>query len=615
MKRKVERLALSGPCTGVAYTLVADPGRDAESGRTAVTKAMPAGACPSFDRRGAADSSRGLGEEAGTVASTRRSIAVVGAGPGGLAAAVVLAASGLEVTVYEAASVVGGRTSRVTLGAGSESGRAYHVDRGPTFFLMPYVLEEIVRSAGRRLSDVVDLRRLDPMYRLIVGGGPDASSGVARTTVIEATQDIESMAARLGALDAADGPAFERMIAENRAKLELMTPILRSRITSPLDLVNMGSVKVAPYLNPHLSVNGYLSSRFRHPATRLALSFQSKYLGMSPYDCPSLFSILPLIEYEYGVWHPIGGCSAVMAALARIVEELGGRIETGARVTRAEFDEKRRLRGLRISGPDGVERTVEHEHVVINADATWALKNLIAPELRHGRGALGSLLGSSGGADSDEAIDAKRYSCSTFMLYLGVKGGVDLPHHTIYVSSKYRENLEDISRTGRLSEDPSLYVCNPSVTDSTLAPAGDSSLYVLLPCPNTKVGAPPLDWSRAAGEARRLCLEQIAERFGVRDLERRIVAEQVVTPADWRAANINHGATFNLAHNLGQMLHKRVHNKLPGFEGVWFVGGGTHPGSGLPVIWLSSQTTARAVCEEVGVGCALDGPARVEVGV
>ncbi len=535
----------------------------------------------------------------------RSPIAIVGAGPGGLAAGVLLAASGLDVTVYEAGPTVGGRTSRVTLPARDDPSRRYHFDRGPTFFLMPYVLEEILRAAGRRVSDLLDLRRLDPMYRLIVNGGPGASSGVERPTTIDTTQDIPAMAARLAALDARDGPAFEKFIAENRAKLELMTPILRASITSPLDLLSLGTAKVGPYLNPHLSVNAYLNNRFHHPATRLALSFQSKYLGMSPYDCPSLFSILPFIEYEYGIWHPIGGCNAVTAALARVIEELGGRVVTSARVTRAEFN-GRQLTGLRIAGPDGAERVVEHEHAVVNADATWAIKNLIPPELRPGPGPVGSLLGATGGAEPDSAIDAKRYSCSTYMLYLGVRGKVDLPHHTIFISSKYRENLEDISRTGRLSEDPSLYVCNPAVTDPTLAPDGDSALYVLLPCPNTKTGSPPLDWAAASSTARRQCLDQIAGRLGIADLERRIVAEEVFTPADWRAASINHGATFNLAHNLGQMLHKRVHNRLPGFEGLWFVGGGTHPGSGLPVIWLSSQTTSRMLCDRLGVTCALD---------
>lgn len=499
---------------------------------------------------------------------------MVGAGPGGLAAAMLLAASGLPVRIYEAMPEVGGRSSRVDLGSG------FAADRGPTFFLMPYVLEEIFRAAGERLSDHVHLTRLDPMYRLVVGSGGDQPP-----TVLETTQNLDEMHRRIARLDARDAEAFGEFIRQNRRKLQLMTPVLRSPIRSPLDLVTSGSPRMAAYLNPHLSVSAYLERRFHHPAVRLALSFQSKYLGMSPLECPSLFTILPLIEYEYGIWHPRGGCSAVMRAMADVCRGMGVDIRCGCPVEGIEFNGQRAV-GVRAGG-----EMHPHEHVVINADAPWALKRLIPPDVRRRAGGLFA---------TDQQIDAKRYSCSTFMLYLGVRGPIDLPHHTVYISGAYRDNLADISCNGRLSDDPSLYVCNPSVTDPTLAPEGDSSLYVLMPTPNTKVGQ-GIDWNRERVRARRICLEQLARRLGTGDLEPRIVRERDTTPADWAGTNINFGAAFNLAHSLGQMLHRRVRHRAEGMDGVWFVGGATHPGSGLPVIWLSSQTTARLLCEEAGV--------------
>lgn len=154
-----------------------------------------------------------------------------------------------------------------------------------------------------------------------------------------------------------------------------------------------------------------------------------------------------------------------------------------------------------------------------------------------------------------------------------------------------------------------MYVCNPCRVDPTLAPEGDSAVYILLPTANLKSGT--MDWSVLDAEARELCLGQLESRFGVRDIRDRIVCEKRYTPEDWRGMNINFGATFNLAHNLGQMLHKRPQHKLQGFEGVWLVGGGTHPGSGLPVIFLSSQITAKLLCGETGLsyagaGCELD---------
>jgi phytoene desaturase len=304
---------------------------------------------------------------------------------------------------------------------------------------------------------------------------------------------------------------------------------------------------------------------------------------MSPYDCPSLFTILPFIEYEFGIWHPMGGCHALMTGLADVAREMGVEIVTGSPVERITF-EGRRATGVVVGGEHH-----RHDHVVVNADAAWAIKNLIPADLRPRL--------------TDAHMDSRKYSCSTYMMYLGVEGAVDLPHHTIYVSSGYKQNLDDISKGGRLSDDPSVYVCNPSVTDATLAPDGHSSVYVLVPTPNCKSG---IDWARADGTLREQALTQIETKLGVRDIRDRIRAEERFTPSDWRASNINFGATFNLSHTLGQMLHKRPHHRLQDLDGVWMVGGGTHPGSGLPVIFLSAQITSRMLAQELGVSYAGD---------
>jgi phytoene desaturase len=144
-------------------------------------------------------------------------------------------------------------------------------------------------------------------------------------------------------------------------------------------------------------------------------------------------------------------------------------------------------------------------------------------------------------------------------------------------------------------------VCNPSRLDPTLAPAGHSALYVLVPTPNDKAGDCKVDWHWAKGELRERTMRQLETVFGITDVRRRIRAERLVTPADWKSERIAHGATFNMAHNIGQMLHKRPHHRLQGFDNLWTVGGGTHPGSGLPVIFLSSEITTRLLCAEEGV--------------
>ena len=499
----------------------------------------------------------------------RPKVVVIGAGPGGLAAAVLLASKGLDVTVYESRSSIGGRTSRLELGD-------YRFDLGPTFFLMPHVLQEIFAAAGKDLSEEVDLRRLDPMYRLVIG-----QQGRADVT-IDTTQDLEEMARRLGAVHAPDGESFGRFVEHNRKKLESAEPILRRPIRSPLDLVRLDAIRASVHIKPHLSVQDLNSRFFEDPAVRLAVGFQSKYLGMSPTDCPSLFTILPFIEYEYGVWHPIGGCNTLMHAMARLLIDLGGEIRCDSPVESLEFDGDRVV-GVRTRG-GSVERC---DHAVINSDATWSLKHLIPASLR--------------GRDTDERIDSRKYSCSTYMLYLGVDKEIDLPHHTIRTSPLYEQNLADISRDGgrggSLSEDPSFYICNPSVTDPTLAPDGHSALYVLMPTPNAQAD---IDWGAEGPRVREDLLNRIRDVTGV-ELRGSIRAEKRVTPGDWRAMNINHGATFNLAHSMDQMLHRRPQHRLPYCKGAWLVGGGTHPGSGLPVIFLSARITADLILGDLGI--------------
>ena len=323
-----------------------------------------------------------------------------------------------------------------------------------------------------------------------------------------------------------------------------MEPILRSPIRGLADLMTLDTLKVAPVLRPWESVYSQLTRYFKSEESRLAMSFQSKYLGMSPFECPSLFTILPFIEYEYGVWHPIGGCNALVTAMAEACSRLGARIETASPVSRVMFEGQRAC-GVVVHGEER-----RFDHVVVNADATWAMKNLIPANLRRGD-------------QQDAALDAKRYSCSTFMLYLGMEGEVDLPHHTIYTSTKYRQNLADIGE-GRLSDDASFYVCNPSRIDPTLAPKGDSALYVLLPTANTKAAADgaPIDWKKEAPRVREETLHRLSTVMGIPDAARRVKAEIMFTPDDWRAQNINHGATFNLAHNITQMLHWRPQHKL-----------------------------------------------------
>jgi phytoene desaturase len=198
---------------------------------------------------------------------------------------------------------------------------------------------------------------------------------------------------------------------------------------------------------------------------------------------------------------------------------------------------------------------------------------------------------------TNRRIARKKFSCSTYMLYLGLDGTQDdLPHHTIYLSKDYERNLQDIE-DGRLPEDPSFYVQNACVTDPTLAPSGRSTLYVLAPVPRTGGN---IDWTRDGASFRRLVLRQL-RKIGIDDVERRCRVERVLTPSDWESQGIYRGATFNLAHNLTQMLHMRPRNRFEDLESVYLVGGGTHPGSGLPTIYSSARISSSTILDDLGL--------------
>jgi len=343
---------------------------------------------------------------------------------------------------------------------------------------------------------------------------------------------------------------------------------------------------VLPYLKPWKSLHAELAGYFRDPRLQLAFTFQSKYLGMSPFQCPSLFSILSFLEYEYGVFHPIGGCNALSAAMARIATELGATIRLNEPVREVLF-ENRRAVGVRTDKGD-----LRADAVVLNADFGHAMKTLIPAAMRR--------------RWTDETIERKLFSCSTFMMYLGLEGTCDqLAHHNIYVAKNYRSNLEDIEKRHVLTEDPSFYVENPCRTDKTMAPAGHSALYVLVPVSHRH---PNIDWSKERARYRELALRQLG-KLGLTDVESRIRFERIVTPVEWEnKVGIFKGATFNLAHNLGQMLHLRPRNRFEEFERMYLVGGGTHPGSGLPVIFESARISAKLLLEDLGAGSGVRPP-------
>jgi len=493
----------------------------------------------------------------------RPRVAIIGAGPGGLAAALLLAARGARVSVFEKDAVVGGRTRTITAPGG------YRFDLGPTFFLYPEILAGILAECGTRLEDEIALTRLDPQYRIRFEDG---------NVNLDATPDLARLEAEVAKISPADAAGIRPFMAENRAKFARFKPVLARAFPGLLDFVKPDMLASLPWMRPHLTVDADLRRRFKDPRVRLAFSFQTKYLGMSPFKCPSLFTILSFLEYEYGVFHPTGGCGAVSEAMARVAERMGVEIHLSTPVERIAFD------GRRVAGVEAGGRLHPATAAVMNADFAHAMPHLVPERLRP--------------RWSDRRIEEARYSCSTFMLYLGVEGTFpDLAHHSIVLAKDYLKNIGEIER-GILPDEPSFYLHNPVVTDPSMAPPGHSALYLLIPVPNLRGGA---EWSQEAPRYREIAFRRLAS-LGLTDLPSRIRFEKMVTPATWRDDyGVGFGATFNLSHDLGQMMCFRPGNRFAGVEGLYLVGGGTHPGSGLPVIFEGARISAGLLCDDVGL--------------
>lgn len=492
---------------------------------------------------------------------TETHIIVVGAGPGGLSAAMILAHRGFKVTVFEQKSVVGGRNKALHLGD-------YTFDIGPTFLMMDFFLREIFSLSGRNIDNYLNLIRLEPMYKLNFIGNE-----------LYAVSDHGDMRARIAATFPGNEAGFEYFLRKEKQRYSKLYPCLRKDYSSFSKMLHPDLITALPYLAIGKSLYQNLGNYFHDELCKLSFTFQAKYLGMSPWTCPGLFTIIPYIEHSYGIYHVENGLHAISLAMQKVVTEHGGVVKTGQKVKQILVNTSREAHGVELENGE----IVSGDAVIINADFGHAMQTLFAPGiLRY---------------YTSERLARMHYSCSTFMIYLGLDTLYQEPHHQIIFAHDYRKNITEISYKGVLSKDLSLYVRNGSVTDATLAPKEHSALYILVPVPNLLSN---IVWNEEEiAFYREKVLMLIEQRTSMSDLRRHIVTEHIITPYNWWTnLDVFNGATFNLAHNLFQMLYFRPHNRFQECRRCYLAGGGTHPGSGLPTIYESARITAELITKD-----------------
>ena len=485
---------------------------------------------------------------------------VIGAGIGGLAAAMRLGAKGYRVTVVDKLDRTGGRGSSVSMDG-------HRFDLGPTIVTVPQVFEDLWAACGRDFRAEVDLRPLAPFYEI---RWPDGSS-------FRASSDIEDMAAQIRAMAPADEPGYRRFIEDSRARyafgFEELGRAPMHRLWHVIRVLHRFAL-----LRADRSVHAHVSRRVADPRLRMALSFHPLFIGGDPDRVTSIYALVSHLETAFGVHYAMGGVQALADAMARVVREQGGTVRLGEEVDRITV-EGRRATGARLASGEHVAADV----TVSNADPGHTYSGLLrdVPKRRWSPGKL----------------KARRWSMGLFVWYFGTKGtrGMwpDLGHHTIVSGPRYSGLLRDIFRRGRLAEDMSLYIHRPSATDPSVAPHRDDTFYVLSPVPHLG-HRDAVDWE-AMRESYRTRVAAVLEGHmpGFQD---RLGPSMIYTPEEFRSRyNAPYGSGFSIEPRILQSAWFRPHNVSEEVEGLYLVGAGTHPGAGLPGVVSSAEVLGQIV--------------------
>ena len=482
-------------------------------------------------------------------ARTPRAV-VIGAGFGGLAAAVRLGARGYRVTVVDKLEMAGGRARVFTEGG-------FVFDAGPTVITAPFLLEELWQLAGERLEDDVTLTPVSPFYRIRFHDG----------SVFDYSGSAEAMRKQILRLAPGDLPGYERFLAHSERIYQVGFEALGDvPFSSALGMARVVPAMMA--LESWRTVYELVAKYVKDEKLRQVLSFHPLLVGGNPFSASSIYSLICFLEREFGVWFAMGGTGAIVRGLVRLIEKLGGEVRLGAEVAEITVD-RGRASGVRLG--DGSH--LGAEVVVSNADSAWTYRHLIRPEHRS--------------RWTDRRLDSARYSMSLFVWYFGTdRTYEDVAHHTILLGPRYRELLDDIFEKKILAEDFSLYLHRPTATDRSMAPAGCDTFYVLSPVPHLDSG---IAWEHKSEPYRR-AIERVLSDALLPELGRHVVASRVLTPQGFLDDYLSlKGAAFGLEPVLQQSAYFRPHNESEDIEHLYLVGAGTHPGAGLPGVLSSAR--------------------------
>lgn len=485
---------------------------------------------------------------------------VIGAGVGGLAAAIRLAHAGYDVEVVEQHGIAGGR-------AGRWESQGFSFDTGPSLVMMQEVWEDLFASTGRRFSDYVNLVQCDPCYRLHFADG----------STLEMTSTLNRLLENLEQFEPGVTPRAMEWLKDTGELYRRGIQFIRRNMHQPQSMLRVGSMGLRYGPRALGDLQRMVGRYFKDPRLQQAVTFQALYLGLSPYEAMAIYGLLAHTEVAGGIHYPMGGMHQLPLALERLGKELGVRYRYNTRV-KGLLKGGDRVVGMELE--DG--GSIYSDLVIANSDLPYTYDKLLG--------------------EPYPRIERKEFSCSVVLLYLGVNRTYPhLLHHNLAVSSDLRASCDQLFRQHQMPEDPPFYVVATTRTDPSRAPAGGESLFVLVLAPSQDP-ANPVDWAKVGPEVEKRTIARMERQLGCTDLARHIVTRKLVTPDDFTANYGNlRGEAFGLSHGLSQIGYFRPHNRHSRYRNLYFVGQSTHPGCGLPMVLISAECVADRIRSEVPV--------------
>ena len=491
----------------------------------------------------------------------KRKIVIIGAGFGGLAAAIRLQAKGMHVTLLEKNAKVGGHAYQLVKGG-------YTFDMGPSIITAPDLIQRVFECAGVRMEDYLDLVKLDPFYRIYFHDG----------SFLDYIDDGIRMKRQMMRFNAKDANNYEPFMAHTR---QLYDAVITDGLgATAFDLPTLlGFLPRALRLQALIPAYDFVKKYFEDPRHRFTFSFHPLFIGGNPFRAPAVYLMIPYLEKTGGVWFCKGGMYKFVQALEGVFRKLGGVIETKAEVEEVVVKD-RCAKGVIANG-----KFYEADGVISNADLVHTYGELIKSEHRR--------------KWSDKKLKKTQYSMSAFLLYLGVrKKYPQLKHHTLILSERYKGLVTDIFDSKILPNDFSMYLHIPSQTDPSMAPEGNcESMYILIPVPNLEGD---VNWAETKEAYTDKVLTFLEHDFGLTDLRRSIEVLETFTPSDFKRQRNNHlGSAWGVEPKLTQTAYFRPHNRSEDIQKLYFVGASTHPGAGVPGVLLTAETTIKLVVEDL----------------